>query len=246
MRVLTHSSPCTLSTSPYTNPLCLCAPCDIRTPSSRAWPGRPGWRSKRSSGSTVAAARTCSSSRSDPSIAQQLPTPRLPPHPLPAAQSSFVSAAHTVQTALPSYATCPRSPRRPCRCCCSALPTRLYSSLFKEQPFPHLTIFKPSPLPPPAPIDAPSSSPTPSLPPPTPGPPPSPLDLSSPPSPITFYGPRALGSEVWTVDRCSVEQSYLVAYYGDGDAFYSDVYPLNWSGAYDCIRLRAKRWATRM
>ena len=68
------------------------------------------------------------------------------------------------------------------------------------------------------------------------------LDLSSPPSPIVYYGPRVLGSEMWTVDRCSVEQSYLVTYFGDGDAFYSDVYPLNWSGAYDCLRLRFLRW----
>ena len=67
------------------------------------------------------------------------------------------------------------------------------------------------------------------------------LDLSSPPSPIVFYGPRVLGSEMWTVDRCSREQSYLVTYFGDGDAFYSDVYPVNWTGAFDCIRLRIQR-----
>ena len=115
-----------------------------------------------------------------------------------------------------------------------------------ERPFPHLTIFKAPPLPSSA---SPAEQPTPASALPPPPPPPSPptaaaIDpLQSAPPSVVFYGPRSLGSELWTVDRCGADQSYLVAYYGDGDAFYSDVYPVNWSGAFDCIRLRIKQWA---
>ena len=59
---------------------------------------------------------------------------------------------------------------------------------------------------------------------------------------LVYHGARELGREVWTVQRCSVEQQYLVAYFGDGDAFYCSVYPVNWSGAFDCMRLKAQRW----
>ena len=59
---------------------------------------------------------------------------------------------------------------------------------------------------------------------------------------LVYYGARELGSELWTIDRCSVEQQYLVSYYGDGDAFYCTVYPVNWSGAFDCLRLKARQW----
>ena len=109
------------------------------------------------------------------------------------------------------------------------LPTRLYSSLFREAPMPHLDIGRPAPLP------SATAVPNAALPQPASGR----VDASSG---LVYYGARELGSELWTVDRCSVEQQYLVSYYGDGDAFYCDVYPVNWSGAFDCLRLKASRW----
>ena len=132
----------------------------------------------------------------------------------------------------------------------SALCTRLYSALFKEQPFPHLTIFTPAPLPPPAPYtdtdnaatnSAATGSPASPLPAPPPGSAVRPVDPSGP-LPVTYYGARLLGTELWTVDRCRVEQQYMVSYFADGDAFYASLYPINWSGTVDCLRLKLTAW----
>ena len=108
------------------------------------------------------------------------------------------------------------------------LPTRLYASLFREQSLPHLDIARPTPLP--SAVSGGVALPAPAS---------GRVDARSG---LVYYGARELGSELWTVDRCSVEQQYLVSYYGDGDAFYATVYPVNWSGAFDCLRVKAKRW----
>ena len=98
------------------------------------------------------------------------------------------------------------------------LPTRLYATLFRQASMPHLPLALPA-------TSTPSESTR--------------VDASTG---LVYHGVRELGSELWTVERCSVEQQYLVAYYGDGDAFYASVYPVNWSGAFDCMRIKAKRW----
>ena len=133
------------------------------------------------------------------------------------ASDGAVSPAATAEPAGPSAIT---NFQRP-------LLTRVYSSIFREAPLPHLDIGRPAPLPSAAAIGA------------LPAPASGRVDASSG---LVYYGARELGSELWTIDRCSIEQQYLVSYYGDGDAFYCTVYPVNLSGAFDCVRLKAKRW----
>lgn len=122
--------------------------------------------------------------------------------------------------------------------------TRVFSSIFAEKSIPHLTVFTPnsllSPLPDqsnpsnnqssePAVVDEPVQSYKETI---------DPVTGSS----IVEHEPRVIGTELWTIDRCSVNQSYIVQYVSDGDAFYSSVYPTNVGGAVDYMRIKMKRW----